>query len=124
MKNKLLFISLISSYAVSVYFKYYIPSNNWFNQYWADLVCMPIVFAIALKCIQIVKKNNTLTLSVLQVTIGAVYYALLFEFLAPQFDEKYTADFNDVICYFIGALGYWIWQKKMMTNAHSEVLDS
>lgn len=73
---------------------------------------------------QIVKKNNTLKLSVLQVIIGAAYYALLFEFLVPQFDEKYTADFNDVICYFTGALGYWIWQKKMMTNAHSEVLDS
>lgn len=111
MISKLLFYILSTSYAVSVYYKYYIPSNSWFNKYWADLVCMPIVFAIALKSIQFVKKNKTLKLSSLQIIAGVAYYSVLFEVIAPQFNTKYTADIFDVVCYSIGAFGFWIWQK-------------
>lgn len=40
------------------------------------------------------------------------FYAFLFEFLLPNSNPIYTADWVDVIMYFLGALFYWAYWKN------------
>lgn len=74
---------------------------------------MPIVFGVAEGVIRKLKRQPQFKLSALQLVVGVLYFALLFEVLLPQLSSKYTADGLDVIAYSLGGLGFFLYRLKI-----------
>lgn len=84
------------------------PINNHLN----DLLCMPIVLKICQYAVRCIKRDEHLTIPIkISVTV-TVLYAIYFELLLPKFNDRYTADFIDVVLYFIGLL-FFIWIENL-----------
>ncbi|MAW65542.1 MAG: hypothetical protein CMD18_05035 [Flavobacteriales bacterium] len=79
---------------------------------------MPIVFYLVQEIFMRFKINGGL--SALKILIGVLYFSFLFEFLLPQFSPKFTADWLDVLMYFLGGVIYFILKitlKPSMKNS-------
>lgn len=82
--------------------------KNYFN----DLLILPIVLWIILAFIREVKgKESSISWGV--AIVLATYYSLFFEWYLPQFHPRYTADFYDVLCYFLGTVAFLLLQSKI-----------
>ena len=78
-----------------------------FQNYWNDLIIMPMVFKT---CSIILKKihGQTYVIPIPYLLIGCAYFSILFEIIFPLFLERYTADFFDIILYFLGGFLYYL----------------
>ncbi len=83
---------------------------QWMRAYFMDLLCMPIVFGSILFLLRWVKPNFWLSFGMmLSLTL---IYSIYFEIILPPINPRYTADWADVFCYFLGAgLGYFVQLK-------------
>lgn len=84
---------------------------NFFSSYLNDLLCMPIVISICLFLIRKFRGQRDLKISLFSAFSLVVLYAVYFEIYLPEVTERYTADFVDVLLYFIGAIIFWLVQK-------------
>ncbi|MFD2551665.1 hypothetical protein ACFSQP_07545 [Bizionia sediminis] len=101
--------------AASIYFaqRLNIPLPSWINNYVNDFLCMPIVLSISLAILRFIKKTEDLFVP-LPVILGlTLYFSVYFEWFMPQVSARYTADFIDVGLYFIGALLFFRYQKRL-----------
>lgn len=85
---------------------------HWIHFYAADLFCMPLVLIIVLALLRYFYKNNRFKIPWFAIVSLTVYYALFFEWLLPKISTRYTADWLDVLMYAIGALAFYLLQKK------------
>tara|TARA_Y100000589_G_C26964539_1_gene552057 strand:- start:416 stop:808 length:393 start_codon:yes stop_codon:yes gene_type:complete len=97
---------LIALYGISLYVKFLVPNQSFLNHYLADLICMPIIFYLVGEIFRILKINSILSLP--KIIFGVVYFSFIFEFLLPQFSNRYTRDWYDVLMYCIGGLFYYV----------------
>ena len=67
---------------------------------------MPIVFYLVGETFRMFKINASL--SIVKIIFGVVYFSFLFEFLLPQFGNRYTRDWYDVLMYCLGGGMYFI----------------
>ncbi len=102
----LLYWSFIALYAWALYIKFYAPNHDFSNHYLADLICMPIVFYLVGEIFRIFKINASLSLP--KIIFGVAYFSFLFEFLLPQFSNRYTRDWCDVVMYCLGGGIYFL----------------
>ena len=113
LKHPLFLGSVLLASFIFLAHKLHIPLPNWVRFYFNDFLCMPIVLSTCLMILRFCKKTETLYVP-LSVILGlSAYFALHFEWLLPQFNERYTSDFIDVILYFTGALLFYIFQKRL-----------
>lgn len=89
-------------YLWTLYLKFFDPSDSLLNHYLADLVCIPIVLYLSVSILRIFKRDATFELSKLMVLFAVIYFSFLFELVLPFISNKYTSDWFDVLCYFIG----------------------
>ena len=83
-----------------------------FSYYLNDLLCLPVVLGICLCIIRKFSKNKRLQISLFSALSLAAFYSVYFEIYLPQVTERYTADIVDVLLYFLGAIAFWLVQKK------------
>ena len=84
------------------------PLFRFINNYFNDILCIPIVLKLGQYLIRYIKSDPYLNIPItLQITI-TVLYSLLFEVVVPQFKNRYTSDWLDVIAYFSGLSIYWL----------------
>ncbi|KAA9340079.1 hypothetical protein [Adhaeribacter soli] len=103
-----LFISCALLYGLNVLFlqKTY---RFWFLQnYLNDLLCLPLVLFVTVFLQRTLFRKPAYRLTVYQVGIAAVYFSVMFEAVIPLFNQRYTADFWDVICYCSGGLLFYL----------------
>lgn len=74
---------------------------------------MPIVLSVSLAALRFIKKSNTIYVPLSIILFMTGYYAIYFEWLMPQLNERYTGDLIDVFLYFIGAFLFYLFQKKL-----------
>ena len=92
---------------------------SWITSYVNDFLCMPLVLFICLKTVQYIKKDTTIPLPLMPILVLTSFYAIYFEGYLPGVEERYTADWVDVIMYFCGALVFYFIQfisKKKRPN--------
>ncbi len=82
------------------------------NNYYNNLLCIPLVLTICLIVLQFIKKNNKLTIPIFAITSMTLYYILYFEWYLPKVNERYTSDPIDSVLYVIGAIGFYCMQKR------------
>lgn len=84
------------------------------NNYLNDFLIIPIVLTICLYILRFTRDNTKYTISSVITLLLCVFYSLFFEVLMPRINERYTADFFDVIAYFSG--GFWFFFVQRKTN--------
>ncbi len=113
LKNPI-FISLFSL-AVLVHltklFGFSLPNSLAF--YLNDLLCMPIVLSLCLAAVRWLKKDGHIYIPWVAIILITLYYSFHFEWLLPKFMSRYTADLIDVGLYFVGALLFYVFQKRL-----------
>ena len=112
-KYSLLFsISIFYVIHLSLKFSQYaVP--RWFSNYFADVLCLPILLSYTLLLLRYLKKNQFLYLNYQQILFTFFYTSILFEFILPKFSKRYTSDFFDVLAYAMGAVFFYFFQQKI-----------
>lgn len=83
----------------------------WVSNYLTDLLCMPIVLCILwfiLISVQKIKKH----LPFYFIAIVFLNWSFYFEYYLPSVNSDYTGDFWDVLCYLIGAISFFVFQRR------------
>ena len=79
------------------------------NNHLNDLLIVPInLFAVQL--LWGILTGTTVFLRFSIVASSVLFYSIFFEFILPQFNSRYTADWWDVLCYLSGGLLFWLYQ--------------
>jgi hypothetical protein len=88
----------------------YVP---FLSDYLADLLCLPIVLSsihFLMSGMRAVPKGFELSLAMIIAAIIA--FSVVFEFVLPKINEKYTADPFDILAYFLGGINYYYYRRK------------
>lgn len=94
------------------------------NNYANDLLCLPLVLGIITFIIRSLKKDEFFKLPLFFILTMALYYSLYFEYYLPQNNPRYTSDWIDVILYFIGAVAFYSYERKLgFFQIHSKTSD-
>lgn len=115
MTKKYFILLLISVfYLIHLFLKF---SQNavpqWFSNYFADVLCLPILLSFALLVLRYLKKNQFLWLNSQQIIFAFFYTSILFECILPKYNTRYTSDLFDVVAYGIGAVCFYFFQEKI-----------
>lgn len=111
--KKVLYV-VLSLIALTIYIMqrsgFQLPSlvNNYVN----DLLCLPLTLGAITYIIRHFKKDSSFELSIGLIVLFASYYSFYFEYYLPQINSRYTADYIDVILYFIGGFAF-LFRDKM-----------
>lgn len=81
------------------------------TSYLNDFLVIPIVATLCLWVIWLIRKNKTIRLNVVHILSLVVLYSIYFEYYLPKYVDRYTADWGDVVCYFLGGCVFYIFQK-------------
>lgn len=96
------------------------------RNYYADLLCLPVLLPLVLWTLQRMKRTPNLTLNKMMIIFAWLYVSVLFEFILPHFSHQYTADYWDIMMYGIGALVFHWNQQQLLLNSvssHSNLVD-
>jgi len=83
----------------------------WVNDYFTDLITIPMYCYLVQYLMNKIlgfhwKPNLEFIIS------STVYLSILFEIVCPLISNKFTGDIFDVLAYFFGGMGYFIFQNK------------
>lgn len=88
------------------------PLPSLINNYVNDLLCFPLVLGAITFIIRKLKKDNHFTFSIYFVLFLVAYYSVYFEYYLPIVNTRYTADWIDVLLYFIGGISFYFFEKR------------
>lgn len=108
LSNILLFVMSFLAAAIYLLQHLGIGLPLWINCYTNDFLCLPIVLGYEQLFFRWLTGKRNYTFSLPLILSMAAYYSLYFEYYLPQINERYTADFIDVILYFSGALCFYL----------------
>ncbi|PWK20774.1 hypothetical protein [Xanthomarina spongicola] len=102
--------------ALFIYFasRLALPLPSWIYSYVNDFLCMPIVLSLSLAILRFIKKTDAIYAPLSIILIMTTYYAIYFEWLMPKLNTRYTGDPIDVFLYFLGAILFYIFQKRLL----------
>lgn len=106
-KNSIYLLLLLSGLLIAVGQKSGIVFPYFFQNYWNDLVIMPLILKVVLLILQRIH-GRAFTLHPFYILCTWIYFSILFELILPEFHTRYTADFVDVIMYFLGGIIFYI----------------
>ena len=114
-KTGVIFVSLLLlAYFISLYYKFnQLSIPVWVNNYFADLLCLPILLSITLMLMRKFLRKANFLFSPLMVFFVWAYVSFVFEFLLPTISFSYTADPTDVFMYGIGGFSFWLLQRPL-----------
>lgn len=96
----------------------YLPNS--INFYVNDFLITPIVLTICLYVLQKTKNDNNYKIPLALILYLCGLYAVIFEYFLPKFHDRYTADFYDVLMYFLGGFVFYLLQiSKAKENSLS-----
>ena len=113
LKHPVFYITVIIGISIYLAGKLQLPIPNWTVFYVNDFLCMPIVLSLCLAVLRIIKKTEIFFVPLTIVLALTTYFALFFEWFMPQISERYSYDFIDIVLYFLGAMVFFIFQKKL-----------
>ena len=92
---------------------------GWIDNYLDPLLSMPILLGLLLQERQFIitkyfsqKHPTTYRLSILEITIATLFFAIIFEEGFPKWSSHFTKDYWDYLAYFIGAFIFSIFINK------------
>ncbi len=120
-KKYSILLTMSFSYLIHLFFKYmHYNVYRLFSNYFADILCLPLLLSFSLLLLRYLKKENNLWLNLRQIIFTLIYTSILFEFILPKYNNRYTSDFFDLFAYSFGALFFYIFQKKICPILHED----
>jgi len=111
-RSKIIYsILLVIACSIFILQKAQLPLPQWVNNYWNDLLCIPLVLGALTYSIRWLKKDDKFEFSLEFVIVLSSYYAIYFEYYLPKNNSRYTSDWIDVLLYFSGGLLFYLFQK-------------
>ena len=92
------------------------------NNYGNDLLYLPLVLGAIEFLIRRLKRDSSFKLSLGFVIFLACAYSIYFEYYLPKANARYTADWIDVILYFVGGIAYFFIGNIKKNSVLEEVL--
>ena len=111
-KYLILLLMVLGGGAIYVLQKMNIPLPVFFNNYLNDLLVIPITCWLVLIIIRKWKSPNFKVKGSYILSIS-LYFSVYFEYYLPKYENRYTGDWIDVICYFTGGFIFYLLQKKL-----------
>ena len=112
MRSKIIYsILLVIACSIFILQKAQLPLPQWVNNYWNDLLSIPLVLGALTYSIRWLKKDDKFEFSLGFVIVLSSYYAIYFEYYLPKNNSRYTSDWIDVLLYFSGGLLFYLFQK-------------
>ncbi|OAB28569.1 hypothetical protein SAMN05444395_101319 [Flavobacterium fryxellicola] len=99
-----------------------LPLPSVINNYANDLFCLPLVLGAMEFTIRRLKKDKYFKFPIGFVILLSSYYSFYFEYYLPSFNSRYTADWVDVILYFLGGLTFYFSENKKGVRLSEEGL--
>lgn len=85
---------------------------DFWNNYGDDLIAVPFIASIVLITEnRLVYKNNNRMHNFYQLLFIFFVLSILFEFILPRYDSKYTTDYWDIFCYLFGLIVYYLMKR-------------
>ncbi len=103
-----MFVLALSIYLMQ-HFQIILP--QFINHYVNDFLYLPIALFLIQSLIRLNKVHHNFEFSFSTILLLVVYNSLLFEWIFPKFHSRYTADFLDVLFYFLGGLTFYVIEK-------------
>lgn len=101
-----------------VYFatKYHIELPRVVRFYLNDFLIIPIVLSVSLWVLRWSKNDKNYVIPIWIILYMCALYAILYEFILPKTYLRYTADFIDVVLYFVSGVIFYNLQKKTVNK--------
>lgn len=84
------------------------------RNYFADILCLPILLSVSTLLIRYVKRAATFKLSILHICFVFLYISIVFEFVLPHFSTKFTYDIFDIFAYGLGGIIFYFFQDQLI----------
>ena len=81
-----------------------------------DFLIIPIILTISLIILRKTKNSKNYQLHLLLILYLCNMYSIIFEFVLPKYLERYTADWIDVLLYFLSGLVFYKLQQTKKTS--------
>ncbi len=91
--------------------KIHFPIPVWLNNYWSDVLCLPIILTLMVLVIRRLQQKPMFLLELKHIVVVCVYISLMFELILPHFFTKFKSDLGDVLAYSLGALVFYRFQR-------------
>lgn len=91
---------------------------DWMTSYLNDFLVIPIVATLCLWVVWRIRNDKTIRLNWFHILSLVILFSFYFEYYLPKNVDRYTADWVDVVCYFLGGCVFYIFQR--MENNKSE----
>lgn len=88
-----------------------ISGPSWVFHHLNDFLAIPMIATICLHAVWWVKKDKCIRLDILTILSLVVLFSVAFEYYLPHQSYRYTGDVWDVVCYFIGGVVFYLFQK-------------
>lgn len=92
-------------------------STPFLRGYLDDILVIPIVLPFVLGLMRFVFEREVNYFSPFLIAVTVLLFAIVFEFVLPNFSSTYTADILDVACYAAGGLIFWQYQKHLYRSS-------
>lgn len=99
---------VVFAFGVYILQHYNIKLPKIINNYLNDFLLLPMVLKICQSLLRYVKSHQYLKLPYTFCFFIALTYSIFFEIMVPEYSIRYTADFWDVIAYFLGLLFFFL----------------
>ncbi len=119
-----LFIVCCLLFILSQLLQYSVMEVSFVSSYLDDLLVVPVVLPPILVALRWIFKNPTLQIELGMLITLVLMLSILFEGLLPALNDKYTRDVFDILCYILGALCYWYWNKYFLNKSNYSELKS
>ena len=100
----IMFLTALTIYVMQLLM---IPLPALVNNYVNDLLYLPLVLGAIEFVIRRLKKDNSFKLPLVAVVFLASFYSFYFEYYLPTVNPRYTADWIDVVLYFLGGFAFF-----------------
>ena len=111
-----LFVFLLMYLFVKLWIKNNLVDFSFFRFYFTDLLFVPSMCLFALIGVRFLKRDYKIRIPAKYVFAQTLFVSILFEYVLPSsqtYAKVQTADFLDVVMYFIGAILYLVLQKRL-----------
>lgn len=105
-------ITFLIALTVYVLQRLMVPLPTIINNYVNDLLYLPLVLGLIEFVIRKFKKDSLFKLPIAFVVFLASFYSFYFEYYLPGINPRYTADWIDVVLYFLGGFAYFFSEKR------------
>ncbi|WP_243699189.1 hypothetical protein [Flavobacterium hiemivividum] len=110
-KTVVYIIMFLTALTIYVMQRLRVPLPDLVNNYVNDLLYLPLVLGAIEFIIRRLKNDNSFKLPITVVVFLASFYSFYFEYYLPTIDPRYTADWIDVVLYFLGGFAFFFIEK-------------